>query len=98
MEREEYRINKPLSLENLITAIEDLETEGIISFENFKGLTFLESKKKYFSMSNPTMIERAIIKIADYRSGKNGPSEDIVIKKTIKDGKLVKTSTRITYF
>lgn len=81
MEREEYRINKPLSLENLITAIEDLVSEGIISFENFKGLTFLEIKKKYFLMSNPTMIERAIIKIADYRSGKNGPLEDIVIKK-----------------
>ena len=98
MEREEHRINKPLSLENLIAAIEELESKNIISFENFKALTFLEIKRKYFSMSNPTMIERAIIKITDHRSGKSGPSVDIVITETIKDGRVVKTSTRTTYF
>ncbi len=49
-------------------------------------------------MSNPTMIDRAIIKITDQRNGKMGQSVDIEITETIKDGKIVKTSTRTTYF
>lgn len=96
MEREEHRINKPLSLENLISAIEDLEHNNIISFDDFKKLSFLEIKKKYFSMSNPTMIDRAIIKITDQRNGKEGPSTHTVVTETIKNGKLIKTSIRIT--
>lgn len=90
--------NGVFSYEKLVAAIENLESDGIISFEEFRKLPYYEIKKQYFSMPNPTMMDKAIIIIEDKRSGKEGPSEYITTTQTIKDGKVVKSVTRIQRF
>ncbi len=86
------------SYEKLVAAIEGLETNGIISFEEFKKLPYYEIKKQYFSVPNPTMMDKTIIMIADKRSGKNGPSEYTRGTQYIEDGKVVKIVKRTDYF
>lgn len=90
--------NGTFSYEKLVAAIEKLETENIISFEEFKKMPYHEIKRQYFSMPNPTMMERAIILIEDKRKGKEGPSEHTTVTKTFKDGTLFKTVTKTKYF
>lgn len=59
----EHLNTKFLSYEKLINAIEELETKGIISFDEFKKLSHLDRKQKYFAVPNYTMMEKAIIKL-----------------------------------
>jgi len=82
--------NKMISYDKLIAGIEQLEKNNIISFDEFEKLPFLEIRKRYFSIPNPTMIEKAKILIRDKRDGKKGPSEFITITDTYKEGEIVK--------
>lgn len=91
-----HQYRKMLSLENLILAIEDLEAKGIISFDEFKELTYKEIRDNYFLMPNSTSLSKAIIKIEDKRSGRTGSSTLTVFKEKYINNKLVKEES-ITY-
>jgi hypothetical protein len=69
-DEEEHRNTKMLNFENLIAAIEKLDADGIISFENFKALSFSEIRKKYFVMPNHGLMLKAITRLSDMREGK----------------------------
>lgn len=91
--------NRMLSYEKLVAAIEQLEVDDIISFDEFDKLPFYEIHKQYFTMPNPTMMEKAKIVIRDKRSGKDGPSEYKTITEFYdEDGKVTKTITKTQYF
>lgn len=93
-----HLVNGVFSYDKLIAAIEKLESDGVISFEEFKKLPYYEIKRQYFSMPQPTMIEKAKIMVEDKRSGKEGPSEYISSTITIEEGKPDKIIKRIHRF
>src|SRR5688572_25823628 len=99
-EKDEFpHLNKKMiSIENLISAIEDLDSNGIISFEEFKELKYTEIKKQYFLMPNSTQVTKAIIKIEDKRAGKKGFSEYTEIIGHYMNGQIVSEKTITTYF
>jgi len=70
-----------------------------INFILFYKLPFYEIRKQYFSVPNPTMMEKAKIIIRDKRNGK----EDLSEYKTVtefydENGKVTKTVTKTEYF
>lgn len=91
--------SRMLSYEKLLVAIEQLEIDGIISFDEFKIMPFHEIRKQYFSVPNPTMMDKAIIMITDKRNGKGGPSEHKTITEFYdENGNVKKTITKTQYF
>lgn len=97
-ENEEHRVTKMISLENLIIAIENLETKGIISFEEFKQLPYKDIQSRFFAMPQPKTIHKAIIKITDKRNGKTGPSKYVTVKEYSVNGIPTKVEERVEYF
>jgi|ERR1051326_5384057 hypothetical protein len=89
--------NKMISLDNLVSAIEELEAKSIISFDEFKELSHGEIQKKYFLMPQYKTIVKAIQKIQDKRDGKTGLSTFETTITTIKNGKT-KIKTIIEYY
>ncbi|MCZ8285793.1 MAG: hypothetical protein O9353_10100 [Bacteroidia bacterium] len=79
-----------MSYEKLVAAIEKLETDGIISLDEFEQLPFIQKRKQYFSVPNPTMMEKAIIIIRNKRNGHEGPSKRTTITEIYEEGKPVK--------
>ena len=96
--KEEHRNTKMLSADKLVEAIEALEADGVISFDEFKALPRHEIFKKYFAMPSAMMMEKAIIKITDKRSGKEGYSTITTKQTIIENGEVVKTITRTQQF
>ena len=92
------RNTKMLSLDNLIIAIEELEQNGTISFDQFKNLPYHKIKRCFFAMPHPTQIQKAIIKISDLRAGLNGLSSHTTIIEEYKDGELIKIREKTSYF
>lgn len=86
------------SYDKLVVAIEGLEANNIISFEEFKKLPYYEIQKHYFSTPNPTMIEKAKIMIENKRTGKVGPSEYTSATIIREEGKPTKIIKRIHRF
>ncbi|MGZ3884263.1 MAG: hypothetical protein ACXVPQ_00260 [Bacteroidia bacterium] len=84
-----YLNGKMYDYPRLIAAIEQLEKDGIISFDEFEKLPFHKIQKQYFSTPQPTMIMKAKIIIRDKREGKTEPSE-YSCKTTIQEGDKIK--------
>lgn len=85
--------NKMMNYEKLIAAIEQLEIDGIISFDDFEKLPFHEIRNQYFSLPKPTMMDKAIIIIRAKRDGNSGPLEYKTRTVTYEEGKPVKIKT-----
>jgi hypothetical protein len=77
-----YRITKALTFTDLVTAIEYLDENNIISIESFKELSSKEIKDTYFGMAHPTSIKKATIKITDKKEGKTEQSSLTTIIET----------------
>lgn len=90
--------NSMMNYDTLIGAIEKLEADKIISFEEFKQLPIYEIRKQFFSKPHPTMLRKAIIKIEDKRAGKTGPSEYTTVTEYIEEGKVVKRVVNTQHF
>lgn len=90
--------NKMLSYKNLIAAIEELEKDNIISFDEFEKLPYYEIQKQFFSIPNPTMIAKVKIMIRDKRNGKEGLSEYTIITEVHVEGKITKRVIKTQQF
>lgn len=87
-----------LTFENLILAIEALENDGIISFEDFCKLEPYIIREQFFSGAHPTLVIKAKAKIYDIRNGNFGPSsitQTTIIYETDKEPKVI---TKKPYF
>jgi hypothetical protein len=87
-----------MSYDKLIAAIEQLETDGVISFNEFKELPLFVIRKHFFQMTNSTMMRKAIIKLEDKRQGKTGPSEYTTVTIIETPGKPTKTIIKTEKF
>lgn len=79
--------------DGLIKAIEQLEKDGIISFDEFEKLPYYEIKKQFFKMPQPTMMEKAKIIIRAKRDGNTGPLEYTTGTVYHEEGKPTKIKT-----
>lgn len=95
---ENNRNTKMLTLEALVEAIEQLENDGVLTFENFKKLNYQEIKEHYFAMPARLQLKKAIIKIEDKRNNVKGLSELTEITDEYIDGILKRTKVRTYYF
>ncbi len=77
-----HRNCRPMSFEKLVAAILKLEEDKIISFEEFKSLSYKKIQEEYFGMTTETQMTKAMIKIQDLKEGKTGQSS-LTIKETI---------------
>lgn len=93
-----HRISKPMSLNSLIDSILTLEKQNIISFEDFKKLSFYSIKQEYFGIAHPTQLTKAMIKIEDLKQGKTTPSSLTTVTEYFKDGKVTKVKKNTTFF
>ena len=88
---------KPMSLDNLILEILNLEKDGIISFKEFKEIPDYEIKGNYFPMAHVTLIAKAKFKIEAVKSGHHGSISNIKITETYKNG-VIKIERRTNFF